>query len=193
MKIFFLTCLGFVLHFSNSLLACKCGEHKPLSMDECRIYDVIFTGKVDSVSSCHNKYATVYFHLEDLYKGKSLAQVGVRYDCESDCQLSLAKGEQWLVYAQYYQYNGLEMEFCSRSRKYISKGDDYYTALNLLTWKDECDRLEHLLGKHDVMKKEEPAMKERVLVQPNAYGKIILLGISLAVLILIFYFVKKLP
>ena len=105
--------IAFVLVFGIGMLvpavACKCGEHPVLDKQQCDLYNVIFKGKVDSISGCRDGYATAYFRIQELYKGKSLEQVSVRFDCESDCQLSVGNGEEWLVYARYFQYNKLDM------------------------------------------------------------------------------------
>ncbi|HXC06586.1 MAG TPA: hypothetical protein VNZ86_17640 [Bacteroidia bacterium] len=189
--------IAFVLVFGIGMLvpavACKCGEHPVLDKQQCDLYNVIFKGKVDSISGCRDGYATAYFRIQELYKGKSLEQVSVRFDCESDCQLSVGNGEEWLVYARYFQYNKLDMEFCSRSRKHIEGADDFYTALNHMSWKEEGDVLVKIIGKQQVTKKVEPPMKERTLIQPSAYWKIGLVLISVVAMLIIFYLVKKIP
>jgi hypothetical protein len=177
----------------QAALACKCAEHKPFTKEQCQIYDVIFTGTLDSVSSCKDGFATAYFRIESLYKGKSEKLISVRYDCESDCQLSLSKDEKWLIYSQYYKYNKLQMEFCGRSRKWMQGADDFYAALNHMSWEEENAFLQKELGKQPLIQKEEPGLKERTLIQPSAYWKLGLVLISVPVLLLIFYFVKKLP
>ena len=99
MKRFGTIALLLFLLSGNRAEACKCSDHLSLDKAQCDLYDVIFTGKLDSVSVCHSGYATGYFSVQSLYKGKCYEQVSVRFDCESDCQMSLLKDEQWLVYA----------------------------------------------------------------------------------------------
>ncbi len=190
-------CRWFVLFFLfiplDAAWACKCSEHPPISKEQFTVYDVIFEGKVDSVSVCKEGFSTAYFTLSSLFKGESFPQNEVRFDCTSDCQMSFSKGEEWIVYAQYFKYGKLELNFCSRSRKKIVAGDDYFEALNRMSYSDEQAFLVKTLGTKKVLGKKNETMPERVLIQPTDYWKLWCLLISLVCMYVIFYLVKKMP
>ena len=171
--------------------ACKCAEHNDLTVAGCKVYDLIFQGRVDSIGLCKEGYAIAYMSVEALFKGKSFSDIEVRYDCASDCQMNFAKGEEWIIYAQYFKYGKAEINFCSRSRKKISAGDDYYESLNHISYINELRFLNKHFGIQNQEVKEKGGMAERTLIQPTAYWKLWLLLISLLVMYVIMYLVKK--
>jgi hypothetical protein len=185
--------LGCMLFPFQTAFACKCSDHPALSKEYCALYDVIFDGRVDSVMPCMDGFSVAYFTVKSIFKGESYGQTEVRFDCSSDCQMSFTKGEEWIIYSQYYKYGKLELNFCSRSRKQITGSDDYFDALNHMTYAEEAAYLGKNIGTRVLLKKEAPAMAQRTLIQPTAYWKLWLLLISLVCMYVIFYFVKKMP
>ncbi len=173
--------------------ACKCEDHPPLTKIQCNPYDLIFEGTVDSVSGNKETFGFVYFSSSALYKGSLPDHGMIRFDASSDCAMSFQKGETWIVYAQYYKYALAGVDFCSRSRKKFTTGDDYYAALNGMTFLDEEQFLLKTFGVHASGTQTKSEMPARVLIQPTAYWKLWLLLISVAVMFLINYIVKKLP
>jgi hypothetical protein len=150
-------------------------DHPALDKKYCEVYQVIFEGKVDSVSTCMEGYSRAWFTVEGLYKGESQIQNEIRFDCGSDCQMSFQKGETWIIYGQYYKYGRLAVDFCSRCRKQFVQGDDYFTPLNHMSYTEENSALERMFGKQKLSEKIKPDMPGRVLVQPTAWWKLWLL------------------
>jgi hypothetical protein len=128
-----------------------------------------------------------------LYKGHTEEQIAMRFDCSSDCQMSFVRGDRWIMYAQYYKYGKPEVNFCSRSRKKTDAGEDYFETLNHMTYAAEASFLQDTFGVQKPSPKENSAFAERKLIQPTAYWKLWLLLISMIVLYVIFYLVKKMP
>ncbi|HEV7230698.1 MAG TPA: hypothetical protein VGO45_05180 [Bacteroidia bacterium] len=164
-----------------------------MNKQQCDVYDLIFEGSVDSVSACQDGYSEAYFTLTGLYKGHSEEHLALRFDCSSDCQMSFSPGERWIIYAQYYKYGKAQANFCSRSRKKTDAGEDYFEALNHMTYAAEITFLKDTFGVQKVSVRENTAAAERKLIQPTAYWKLWLLLISMIVLYIIFYLVKKMP
>jgi hypothetical protein len=173
--------------------ACRCAEHPDLTKEYCKVYDLICQAAVDSVSPCRGGYCYVYLHIDALFKGQSSRKLELRSDCISDCQMNFSRGESWLIYAQYYKYGKAEVNFCSRSRKKISSGDDYFEGQNRMTYVNEIRFLNDTYGIQKTEEKNGSTMPERILIQPTAYWKLWLLLISLVVVYVIFYLVKKMP
>jgi hypothetical protein len=186
------TCCLLILN-TGLAKACKCAEHPELTKEYCKVYDIICLASVDSISSCTGGYSYAYLHIDALFKGQSTRKLDLRYDCISDCQMNFARGEEWLIYAQYYKYGKAEINFCSRSRKKISSGDDYFEALNRMTYINEIRFLNDTYGVQKIEEQAGGAIPERILIQPTAYWKLWLLLISLVVVYVIFYLVKKMP
>jgi hypothetical protein len=191
-SLFYLSSL-FLAFVSQEAQACRCKEHPPLDKTACLVYDFIGQVQLDSVSTCVAGFSTAWFKIKKLYQGQSLEKNELRFDCSSDCAMSLAKGEEWLVYATYYKYGKLSLDFCSRSRKKILEGDDYYASQNKMSYADELNQLKTLLGEKTIAQKESDSNAQRVLIQPTAYWKLWLLLISMVVLYVIFYLIKKMP
>ena len=97
--------------------ACECPPLAPVSLTNAQGYDVLFYGSVDSVSACDPKgKAIAYFTITELYKGNVVKYVPLNFDCASECLMSFAKGEQWLVYAKYEKFDFLKgplLQLCS--------------------------------------------------------------------------------
>jgi hypothetical protein len=179
--------------FLKPATACKCAEHPPLTKQQCTPYDLIFEGIVDSVAGGKEGFGRAFFKVKGLYKGETLSACEVRFDNTSDCAMSFQKGDEWIVYTQYYKYGMPGVDFCSRSRKKIDSGDDYYVALNGMSYTDERNFLVQTFGTRTPQQQTKSDMPGRILIQPTAYWKLWLLLISVVVLYLIIYLVKKMP
>src|SRR4051812_34424948 len=95
------------LLFSSSLLsACECPPLSPVTKELCDHYDVIFFGRIDSVALCDTKgNAVAFFTIVELYKGNSEKRIKINFDCSSECLMSFAKNEEWLIYANYRKFD----------------------------------------------------------------------------------------
>jgi len=190
-KLKFLALLPFLCLVLNSAQACKCKEHPALNKENCELYHTILEGKADSITVCKDGYSTAWFSVINLFKGESYASVSIRFDCSSDCQMNISKGDTWILYGQYFKYGQLCIDFCSRTRKLIKEGDDFYTALNAMSYQEELTKLETIFGKRKISQKPKTEGTERILIQPTAWWKLWLLLISVVVMFVINFLVKK--
>ena len=136
-----------VLFHTTVLAACECPPIIPVNQELAKKYDVIFTGKVDSVSDCTAGISKVYFTIEELYKGRAMQQMAVQFDCVSSCLMSFAKNEEWIIYAAYQQKKKNTKKQNKHSRKYFKAGEqDFYLAAAGRTFEEEKEFLRSGLG-----------------------------------------------
>jgi hypothetical protein len=90
-RLFFL--VQFILAEANLSYACQC-PYTDLSLKECDKYEIIFKGKVISVTSCNNKFGEAVFELQELYKGNSTKQFKVLFECDVECAAQFNEGEE---------------------------------------------------------------------------------------------------
>ncbi|MBA3970663.1 MAG: hypothetical protein H0X46_00680 [Bacteroidetes bacterium] len=190
--------LTFILVFLASYAyACQCPVFPPISEKGCERYDVIFFGKVDSASACDPKgFAKVYFSIAELFKGSVEQQVNISFDCSTECLMSFAKGEEWLIYSKYKKFDLLEIEICEHSRKnFNDDAKDIYLLAATRTFLQEKDFIKTLLGIHyyikpnDLNKQHEEVGPQNV--QPSGWGKVMLLLISVAVMGVVYFVTRK--
>lgn len=194
MKKFF---LSFFILFPTYCFACECGTLSPLSKEVCKNYDVIFYGTVDSIGVCSDKWsATAYFSIVDLYKGKVKQQVEVNFDCNTECMMSLAAADEWIIYAKYSKFDFLQISICEHSRKkFKDDTQDFYFIESKRTFNEEIDFLKTNLGVRDFI---EPIIINNTLTdtsrhntQPSAWGKVTLLLVSLVVMAVVYFVTRK--
>ncbi|HEY0029639.1 MAG TPA: hypothetical protein VGC65_02685 [Bacteroidia bacterium] len=187
--------LFFLLVFSNVVFACDCAPLKGVSKESTGEYDVVFYGVIDSVSACKGT-SVAYFSINELYKGTLEKQVKIKFDCASSCQMSLAKGEEWLIYAIYEKFDVLKIDFCGHSRKRITDDlQDIYMMAERNTFEKEKELLTTMLGLHHFisgndLNKQHNEMGPRN-AQPSGWGKLVLLLVSLSVMGGVYYFTRK--
>lgn len=177
--------------------ACECPPLTPVSVEQMNAYDVVFTGRIDSISPCAtNGISIAHFTIDELYKGKTAKQVNVHFDCISSCMMSLAKNEEWIIYAIYQRFDVISVKLCSHSRKYFREGkQDFYRAVSGRTYDQEKEFLRTNLGIRPFVAKEQ-WNKDQVEFkphnkQPSSSSKIFLLLISFGVMILIYILTRK--
>ena len=136
------------LLFSKIIIACECPPVKPVSNEIFYNYDVIFSGKIDSVSLCGVQgIAKVYFTISNLYKGSVQQKVKVNFDCLSSCMMSFSKDEEWLMYLTYSRFDIMTVKLCGHSRKFfIDASQDYYQIAAQRTFEQEKEFLRTTLG-----------------------------------------------
>lgn len=187
----------FLISLSGIAYACDCRPLEPISKELCKKYDLIFDAKVDSVAPCDTKGdGIVYFTITSLYKGSTEQHIAVSYDCKSDCMMTFAKGEEWIIYALYSRFNKAEVNICSHSRKKITDGTaDYYAAASQRSFEQENEFLKTTLGIQLYAQHNDLNDQQKELAphneQPSAMGKIWLLGISLAAMLIVYFVSKK--
>ncbi|MFY9311316.1 MAG: hypothetical protein WAQ28_19885 [Bacteroidia bacterium] len=173
--------------------ACKCESLGLVTKEACEAYNVIFTGRVDSVSDCSDKGVSVaYFTIDEVYKGSVNRQVQVEFDCASSCLMSFARGESWLMYTNYEKFDLLVVNLCSYSRKFFAdSAQDIYLTSSQQTFEQEKDFLRKTLG---IQAFKEPAQSSEVTgrnEQPSGTGKLILLGISFLAMVLVYFIINR--
>ncbi len=192
------TYLLFILSLrSVILMACECPGISPINKDLAKDYDVIFIGRVDSVSTfATNGISTAYFTLEELYKGNTPQQLGVDFDGVSACLMSFAKDEEWIIYANYQRFNVISVKLCSHSRKHAKEGEqDFYATAAQRTFEQEKTVLKTIFGTQPFIEKEKWNKEQQEFKprneQPSGINKLLLLLISFGVMILIYILTRK--
>lgn len=179
------------------LTACECPPVSPISLELTKEYDVIFIGKIDSISPCStNGISRAYFTIDELYKGKTGRQTAVHFDCLSSCMMSFAKNEEWIIYAIYQRFDVISVKLCSHSRKQFKTGEqDFYRAASGRTFDEEKEFLKSNLQEQAFLGKEDWNKEQQELkphnTQPSNSSKIYLLLISFGVMILIYILTRK--
>ncbi len=181
----------FLILHSKFLISCDCPPLKPLSKEVCEEYNIIFSGRVDSVGMCDGT-STAYFFVQALYKGKAMQKIAINFDCSTSCMMNFEKGEMWVIYGKYYKFGKIEVNFCSRSRKFFKDASqDFYAINNQMSYVDEINFLQSNLGTQQIESENNQAQYQRELIKPSAWSKLWLLLISLAVMAVIWFVSKK--
>lgn len=189
--------VSFFILFSASCFACECGTLSPLSKEVCKDYDVIFYGTIDSIGVCNDKWsATAYFTIVDLYKGKVKQQVEINFDCNTECMMSLAPDDEWIIYAKYLKFDFLQISICEHSRKkFNDEAQDFYFIESKRTFNKELDFLKNTLGIHAIvappLTNNAVADTSRHNTQPSSWGKVTLLLVSLVVMVVVYFLARK--
>ncbi len=190
--------LSFFLLFTSSyLFPCDCPPLQPVSKDLCKTYNVIFYGKVDSVSSCgKDGISTAYFTINELYKGAVSKEVKVDFDCASACLMSFEKGEEWLMYATYQKFDLLTVTICDHSRKHFDdESKDFYSIAAQRTFDQEKLFLKTELGIQPFVIKNDLNEQQKIFKphndQPSDINKLWLLLISLGTMGIVFLLARK--
>jgi hypothetical protein len=181
--------IGLLLVIGQFAFACDCPPLKPIAVEQLESYHVIFKGTVTALGS-----GFALFTVQQVYKGKLTQQVKVLIDDTSSCRITFAKDDQWLIYANFIRYGNLQVDFCSRSRKYFADSTkDYYQSASLLTYESEVDFLKQKLGTQPLEKgnPDSAAMQQHELIQPSMTNKFWLLIGSLFFFTLIIFTLKK--
>jgi hypothetical protein len=185
-----------LLFSSKVILACECPVLKPISKELYIDYDVIFYGKVDSVSICKQGISIAYFTIQELYKGTVEKEVKVNFDCVSECLMSFEKGEEWLMYTKYKRFDLLTVHICDHSRKQFADLDqDIYQLTAKRTFEEEKEFLRSNLGIISPIRRNDLNQQQNELgpsnTQPGAWTKLVLLLVSLSVMLGVYYVTKK--
>ena len=194
MRIFFFIAF---LFFCSPFFACECNPLQPISKDLSDKYDVVFYGKVDSVSSCRTDgVSTAYFTIIELYKGSVSKNVKVEFDCSTSCLMSFSKGEEWLLYVSFRQFDILKINICDHSRKlFPDESQDIYQLTAHRTFEEEKLFLKATFGiqkfaefnEYNAMHEQMGARNE----QPSNWNKLWLLLISFASMGVVYFITRK--
>lgn len=180
-----------ILFFLTTLRsqACQCPLSN-LSLNECAKYELIFRGKIVTMSPCNSKSETV-FQVQELYKGNSTAQFKLLVNCTDECATPMRVGDEWIIYTNYYQMENAKLNWCSRSRKLFKNDkEDFYTVTYGNTYEDEVEFLQKQLGLHKLLKESPNRVEERNII-PNKKQFIIILLVSISGMLGFYYaFIK---
>jgi len=184
------------LLFSLHLFPCQCLTLEPISKESSKSYNVIFYGKVDSVSSCKNETSIAYFTIKELYKGSVIEDVKVNFDCTSSCMMNFERGEEWIIYGTYTKFDLLSVLFCEHSRKYFAdQTKDFYELAAKRTFEQEKVFLRTELGIQPFIINNELNEQQKVFKphndQPSDINKLWLLLISFGTMGIILFFTRK--
>jgi hypothetical protein len=107
--------------------------------------------------------------------------------------MSFNAGEEWIIYANFFQHGKPRVEFCSRSRKYNANENKVQTEFVTgdLSFDQEKDFLKENLGLHHFLERNTNADFTHQNTKPGGLVTIILILSSIAVLILFYYFFNK--
>ena len=191
MRSFLITFFVFISFYSN---ACECKDFIPISKELCKDYDVVFDGVVDSVSVCDERgFSIAYFTITELYKGKVKKQVQINFDCNTECLMSFAEGEEWLIYSLYEKFDHLTISICGHSRKkFEDETLDMYTLNAKRTFAKEKEFLKITFGCQNFNEENEFDNHQDKIGSrnelPSNWGKLSLLLVSLLVMGTVYYF-----
>lgn len=190
--------ISLFIFISSIGFACECNSLSPISKELSKNYDVIFYGIVDSVGACNNdtERAIAYFTITELYKGNAGNQVKINFDCSSECLMSFAADEEWIIYAKYSKFDFLNVSICDHNRKKFNVGEeDIYLIDSKRTFEKE---LEFLKTTFAVKETEEPIVVNNTVAdvgrhneQPTSFGKMLLLLISVLAMVVVYFVTRK--
>lgn len=188
----------FLLLFSKTLFACECPTLQPISKELSSAYNVIFFGKVDSVSSVIKGKSIAYFSIQELYKGNVQQRLEVNFDAASECMMSFSKNEQWLMYCTYHMFDVLIVNICGHSRKLfdVANGEqDFYQLASQRTFEEEKLFLQTTLSIQPFAENNEMNQQQIDFRphndQPSATNKLLLLLASFAVMLIVYFITRK--
>lgn len=179
-----------VLLSLQHLSACDC-KMIPLSKGAIASCEFIFLGKVVAISGC-DRTSKASFSIQELFRGKSFANTEIEFDCSSDCQMSFAPGQTWLIYATYKSYGAAEVNFCSYSRQqFANEKDDYNTAVHGMDFSTEEIWLKENLGLLALNSKDPLAEQHHENIHPNGFQTLYYLGSGFLFLALAYFVGRK--
>ena len=182
-------CLLFLLK-STAIKACQCPLTE-LSSSECDKYEIIFKGKIISVTPCNDKFGTAIFEIGELYKGNATKQFAVLFECGVTCAAEFNVGEEWIIYSRYKQIDKAIMDWCSRSRKHFTNAkEDFYSVTYGNDYEDELKFLQKKLGLHRTRTETKNGADNRNKM-PTKNQMIILLVVSLSAILLFYWLFNK--
>lgn len=183
----------FSLLIYTQTFACICDALPPISEKQTERYKVIARGKVDSVDLEANMF---YFNITELYKGAVESEIMITFDDSSSCMMSFEKGEEWLIYANYRNFDELSVSQCEHSRKLFKNvADDYYQFNATRTFEEESDYLTTILGLKAFRTKTKINQLQTQFshknIQPEPKKKLVLIAASLIIMVIIYLITRN--
>lgn len=183
--------LGILLLGISSLWACQCETLPPLTKSMALKYDVIFFGRVLAVSD-NGVESKARFIVNEVYKGGLYKEVDLQFDAESDCAMSFAPGESWMIYGNWVKIGMPLTDICTHSRKLSVAGEtDIYTVSGRGKWDDEKKFLWDSLGVQPFLDPADQKDLGHKNVVPSGMQALLYLAFGLGGLAIIFLVVKR--
>jgi hypothetical protein len=175
--------------FSIKGFACDC-QTIPVSLETIKPAELIFIGEVSAISGC-DKTSKATFHVKELFRGKCFENTAIEFDCTSDCQMSFAPGQTWIIYATYKKYGEAEVQFCSYSRQqFAAEAEDFNTAVHGMSFTEEEAWLKKNLGVQQLNVKNTEAEQHHENIRPEGMQTLWYLVAGFLGLVL-FYFIGR--
>jgi hypothetical protein len=157
------------------------------------VYDLIFTGKVDSlVVSGENP--RVWLRVTAVYKGVVLKHTPLFFEAVGECSMKFEKGQEWIIYADYERYGEAAVDYCSRSRRRIdNERMDMYLETSGVTFDGEIQFLEKNYKRSAPveMKNDQQPIPERHNEIPKGWTPVWLLLASTAGAVTLYWLARK--
>lgn len=175
---------------SKFIFACQCPVTE-LSEKELNKYDLIFKGKIQSIT-LNKERSEAMFLVEELYKGNTAASFKILFNDLDNCKLELREGDEWIIYTSYHQVDNAKLDFCSRSRKYFSVDkEDFFAVTTGISFDEELRFLQTKLGLHKLLKDNPNKVENRNII-PSSNQFILIIICSIAGVLMIYVIVNKL-
>ena len=182
----------FILLFSflgKLSIACQC-PLTSLTDIELAKYDIIFRGNIKSLKLNKDR-SEALFTVTELYKGLVSQEFTLLFNNEDACKLELRQGDEWIIYANYYQIDNAKLDFCSRSRKFIKNvKEDFFEVTTGVSYDEEILFLQTKLGLHKPLK-ENPNKVENRNILPNTNQMILGFVCSLLGMLLFYWLFNR--
>lgn len=187
--------ISLLISFAAKSYSCECKGTAPLTIVECRKFELIAQCKIDSIKVCTGDKSLVFVSVLEMYKGNLETKLNFLYDCSTSCMMSFAKDEIWLLYAKRGNQNQFELNLCDRNRKYFAQAKDDFYALNAgLSFADEIAYLKKNIGykiPQEENKNKAIDITQRENDETSGANKLLMLAISLVLFLLMYYIVNK--
>ena len=182
--------LLFGIFTSYTSLACQC-PLSTLNEKEIAKYEIIFRGSVKSIK-LNKSNSEAILTVSELYKGVIAQDFKIYFNDDDPCKLELRVGDEWIIYANYFQVNNAKLDYCSRSRFYIRNiKEDFFTETTGISFDEELRYLQSNLGLHKLLKTDPSKVENRNII-PNTNQLIMTLLCSILGVIGFYIIVNRL-
>lgn len=176
----------------NQAQACDCPTKGAINSTLAAQYDLIGRMVVESSEKGKDFYKASVKWIE-VYKGNASEHMPLFFDGEGECAVSLEKGSEWLVYANYAQLGKPYLKFCSHSRKKIENEDKIrtdYVPLEM-SFSSERDWLVDQFGIQTLVKESSDTSMGHHNIIPERKQALWLILCSLGGFIVLWFGFKK--
>ena len=183
--------IGLFMLVSYLGIGCECPSTQ-LNSTLLQSYDIIFKGRVINIQSIPGAYKEAEFEIESLFKGASSKTIKVLIDTTVNCARPILRGQIWLIYSCFKQWQRPLLDWCSRSRQWFEfEKEDFYTFTRGVSFEEEINYLKSRLGSHPILSEPIDSAATNRNILPKPYLLLILLGLSTLGLLVLNYFLKR--